>query len=89
MQRVPHHDLARGVHVTVRIAMAALFCAGSGLISPAKAQLFGSSYTSTASKDCRIAGTGNGVDDSATRICPGKAAAAADRVGRLEPKNFE
>ena len=73
MQRVPHHDLARGVHVTVRIAMAALFCAGSGLISPAKAQLFGSSYTSTASKDCRIAGTGNGVDDSATRICPGKA----------------
>jgi hypothetical protein len=26
MQRVPHHDLARGVHVTVGIAMAALFC---------------------------------------------------------------
>jgi hypothetical protein len=73
MQRVPHHDLARGVHVTVRIAMAALFCAGSGLISPAKAQLFGSSYTSTAPGDCRVSGAGNGVDDSATRVCPGKA----------------
>jgi hypothetical protein len=73
MQRVPHHDIARGLHVTVGIAMAALFCAGSGLISPAKAQLFGSSYTSTTPGDCRVAGTGNGVDDSATRICPGKA----------------
>ena len=73
MQRVPHHDIARGLHVTVGIAMAALFCAGSGLISPANAQLFGSSYTSTAPRDCRVSGTGNGVDDSATRVCPGKA----------------
>ena len=56
MQRVPHHDIARGLHVTVGIAMAALFCAGSGLISPAKAQLFGSSYTSTTPGDCRVSG---------------------------------
>ena len=48
MQRVPHPDIISGMQVTLGIAMAALFCAGSGLISPAKAQLFGSSYTSTA-----------------------------------------
>jgi hypothetical protein len=73
MQRVAHHDITRGLQVTVGIAMAALFWAGFGLISPAKAQLFGSSYTSTAPGDCRVFGAGNGVDDSATRICPGKA----------------
>ena len=66
MQRGPHHDIARGLQVRVGIAMAALFCAGFGLISPAKAQLFGSSYTSTAPRDCRVSGAGNGVDDSAT-----------------------
>jgi hypothetical protein len=33
MQHVPHHDLARGVRVTVGIAMTALFCAASGLIA--------------------------------------------------------
>jgi hypothetical protein len=43
MQRFPHHDIARGMQVTLGMAMAALFCAGPGLISPAKAQLFGSS----------------------------------------------
>jgi hypothetical protein len=73
MQHVPHHDIARGMRVTLGMAIAALFCAGSGLISPANAQLFGSSYTSTAPRDCRVSGAGNGVDDSATRVCPGKA----------------
>jgi len=73
MQRDPHHDIARGMQVTLGMAIAVLFCAGSGLISPANAQLFGSSYTSTAPRDCRVSGTGNGVDDSATRVCPGKA----------------
>jgi hypothetical protein len=73
MQRDPHHDIARGMQITLGMAIAALFCAGSGLISSAKAQLFGSSYTSTAPRDCRVSGTGNGVDDSATRVCPGKA----------------
>jgi hypothetical protein len=61
------------MQITLGMAIAALFCAGSGLISSAKAQLFGSSYTSTAPRDCRVSGTGNGVDDSATRVCPGKA----------------
>jgi hypothetical protein len=73
MQRDRHHDIARGMQVTLGMAIAALFCAGPGLISPAKAQLFGSSYTSTAPRDCRVSGAGNGVDDSATRVCPGKA----------------
>ena len=73
MQRDPHHDIARGMQITLGMAIAALFCAGSGLISPANAQLFGSSYTSTAPRDCRVSGAGNGVDDSATRVCPGKA----------------
>jgi len=31
----------------------------------------GSSYTSTAPGQCRIIGSGNGVDDSTIRICPG------------------
>ena len=69
MNRVPYHR----THVIPGMAVAALFCAGSGLISPAKAQSFGSSYTSTAPRDCRVSGAGNGVDDSATRVCPGKA----------------
>jgi hypothetical protein len=73
MQRDPHHDIARGMQITLGMPIAALFCTGSGLISPAKAQLFGSSYTSTAPRDCRVSGAGNGVDDSATRVCPGKA----------------
>ena len=69
MNRVPYHR----THVIPGMAVAALFCAGSGLISPAKAQSFGSSYTSTAPRDCRVSGAGNGVDDGATRVCPGKA----------------
>jgi hypothetical protein len=52
----PTTTLARGSHVTVGIAMTALFCAASGLISPANAQLFGSSYTSTAPRNCRVSG---------------------------------
>jgi hypothetical protein len=66
MTRVPQRYLSFG------IAMA-LFCAGFGLISNADAQTFGSSYTSTAPKDCRVSTAGNGVDDSTTRVCPGKA----------------
>jgi hypothetical protein len=53
--------------------LAALFGACGGLISQANAQTFGSSYTSTAPKDCRVTGAGNGVDDSTIRVCPGKA----------------
>ena len=82
MQRDPHHDIARGMQVTLGMAIAVLFCAGSGLISPANAQLFGSSYTSTAPRDCRVSGAGNGVDDSATRICPGVSGRAVELATR-------
>lgn len=51
----------------------ALVCAGFGAISNADAQTFGSSYTSTAPKDCRVSTAGNGADDSTIRVCPGKA----------------
>src|SRR5262245_44451146 len=48
-----------------------LFCAAP---EPANAQSFGSSYTSTAPKDCRVRNTAaNDVDDSTVRLCPGKA----------------
>jgi hypothetical protein len=55
------------------IGLLALFCACFGLISAVNAQTFGSSYTSTAPKDCRVKNAGNGVDDSTIRVCPGKA----------------
>src|ERR1700686_377554 len=61
------------MHVTLGIAVATLFCAGSRVIPPANAQTIGSSYTSTAPRDCRVSSAGNGVDDSTIRICPGKA----------------
>jgi hypothetical protein len=67
MKRVPHHYLA------VAIAVAMLFCAGSGPISRAEAQTMGSTYTSTAPRDCRVSSAGNAVDDSTIRVCPGKA----------------
>ena len=49
MKRVPHRQL-------IVPAAAALFAAAFGLISPASAQTFSSSYTSTAEKDCRTIG---------------------------------
>jgi hypothetical protein len=73
MTRVPHLSNAPARHVTVGMALGALLSAGFGPISPANAQTIGSSYTSTAPKDCRVSGAGNGVDDSTTRVCPGKA----------------
>lgn len=57
----------------IGLALAALLSAASGLILPASAQTFGSSYTSTAPKDCRVTSADNGVDDSTIRTCPGKA----------------
>jgi hypothetical protein len=48
----------------------ALFGTASGLISPANAQTFSSSYTSTAPKDCRT--IGKPENGSATQVCPGK-----------------
>ena len=60
-----------------QLAISTLFCAGLvfaglGLASPATAQTFGSSYTSTAPKDCRVTSADTGVDDSTIRTCPGK-----------------
>ena len=51
-------------------AAAALFAAAFGLISPANAQTFSSSYTSTAPKDCRT--IGKPKDVSTKQVCPGK-----------------
>src|SRR5882724_12418953 len=44
---------------------------GSGF-APANAQNLGSSYTSTAPKDCRMIGKPGELDGSITRVCPGK-----------------
>jgi len=53
-------------------AIAALNAVTLALTAPAGAQAIGSVYTSTAPKDCRAVGGKNGVDDSATWVCPGK-----------------
>ncbi|WP_092509168.1 hypothetical protein [Afipia sp. GAS231] len=55
------------------MAVAALLSTALDPISPASAQTFGSRYTSTAPKDCRVTGAGTEVDDSTIRTCPGKA----------------
>ena len=54
---------------SIGMAVAALVF---GPISPASAQTFSSSYTSTAPKDCRVSSAGTEVDDSTIRTCPGK-----------------
>ena len=63
MKRVPHRQL-------IVPAAVALFAAAFGLISPANAQTFSSSYTSTAPKDCRT--IGKPENGSTTQVCPGK-----------------
>jgi len=63
MKRVPHRLL-------IVPAAAALFAAAFGPISPANAQTFSSSYTSTAPKDCRA--VGKPENGSTTQVCPGK-----------------
>jgi len=60
----------RYLHLTVLACAAG---APAGPLSPANAQTFSSSYTSTAPKDCRVISAQNGVDDSTIRTCPGKA----------------
>lgn len=57
-------------HVIFACLIALLACAA---LDQADAQSFGSTNTSTAPKDCRVRSTGNGVDDSTIRVCPGKA----------------
>ncbi|MBR1169887.1 hypothetical protein [Bradyrhizobium liaoningense] len=41
-------------------------------LNSADAQSLGSSYTSTAAKDCRQVGKPSALDGSSTRVCPGK-----------------
>jgi len=65
MKHVSHLQLAG-------LAVAALAGAAPGLIPPANAQTFSSSYTSTAPKDCRMIGKPSDLDGSTTRVCPGK-----------------
>jgi hypothetical protein len=64
-----------GLHLA-GMALAALFSAVLTLISPANAQTFGSSYTSTAPRDCRMIGKPSELDGSTTRVCRGKAGLA-------------
>jgi hypothetical protein len=65
MKRVPRRQL-------IVPAAAALFAAAFGLISPANAQTFSSSYTSTAPKDCRTIGKPRDLDGGTTQVCSGK-----------------
>jgi hypothetical protein len=57
---------------TARPAAVVLICAAASPVSWANAQTFGSTYTSTAPKDCRVTSANNGVDDSTVRVCLGK-----------------
>jgi hypothetical protein len=62
MKRVPCLQVASG------LAAAALISA----VSPANAQTFSSSYSSTAPKGCRMIGKPSELDGSTMRLCPGK-----------------
>jgi hypothetical protein len=78
ISHLPHRHIAKLRHLASgitlsRVDLALSICAGLGLISTAGAQTIGSSYTSTAPKDCRVFGDHHGLDDSTTRFCPGKA----------------
>lgn len=64
MRRVPLRPLAIS-------AASVLFAAALGLFSPAHAQTFSSSYTSTAEKDCRTVGKSRD-GGGATQVCPGR-----------------
>ena len=66
MKRIPFSPFA------YLIASVTLIAASAALILQSDAQTIGSSYTSTAPKDCRVKSAGNGVDDSTIRVCPGK-----------------
>ena len=58
--------------VTIVVTTLTLFAANAALILQSHAETIGSSYTSTAPKDCHVKSAGNGVDDSTIRVCPGK-----------------
>src|SRR5215467_5889491 len=59
--------------ITSSVVLNAVFLVCCVPFSRANAQTIGSVYTSTAPKNCKVEGAENGVDDSAIRVCPGKA----------------
>jgi hypothetical protein len=59
--------------VTIVATTLTLVVTSAALILQSRAETIGSSYTSTAPKDCHVRSAGNGVDDSTIRVCPGKA----------------
>lgn len=58
--------------VTIALTTLTLFAASAALILQSNAETIGSSYTSTAPRDCRVTSASNGVDDSTIRVCLGK-----------------
>ena len=58
--------------VTIVATTLTLVAVSVAMILQSNAETIGSSYTSTAPKDCRVKSAGNGVDDSTIRVCPGK-----------------
>ena len=58
--------------VTIVATTLTLVAVSAAMILQSNAETIGSSYTSTAPKDCRVKSAGNGVDDSTIRVCPGK-----------------
>ena len=58
--------------VTIVVTTLTLFAVSAAMVLQSNAETIGSSYTSTAPKDCRVRSAGNGVDDSTIRVCPGK-----------------
>lgn len=62
----------RYVPSPVTFATLTLLATNAASILSSNAQTVGSSYTSTAPKDCRVIGTRDRIDDSLTRVCPGR-----------------
>jgi hypothetical protein len=58
--------------VKILVTTLTLVATSAALVLQSNAETIGSSYTSTAPKDCRVKSAGNGVDDSTIRVCPGK-----------------
>src|SRR5262245_53621682 len=58
--------------VTIVVTTLTLVATTAALVLQSNAETIGSSYTSTAPKDCHVKSAGNGVDDSTIRVCPGK-----------------
>jgi hypothetical protein len=79
MKRVPIGSHRAGRRGTVRGCI--------GLISPANAQTFSSSYTSSAPKDCRTIGK-PGDNGSTTQVCPANRGWWCDQRGRSAPNRL-